>query len=382
MSSATPLIDETLRKDLVAKAKRIVVKIGSGVLTHHREIIDEDVVESLVCEMSSLLESGKEVIIVTSGSVAAGTRKLGLKKSPKSIPEKQAAAAAGQSTLIRYYEKAFEKRGHKVAQMLLTSDGLSDRVRYLNARNTITTLLHYGVVPVINENDTVVVDEIKFGDNDNLSAMVVGLSDADLLIILTDTEGLYNKDPRKFDDVSLIKTVRDIDSEVKGVAGGTSGVGTGGMVTKVEAARRVTAFGAPTVIAHGERKNVLLDVSRGADVGTLFVPREERLKGKKRWIAYNLKASGELVVDGGAKKAIEEGKSLLPSGVVSVEGDFSFGDSVSLVVENGEVFACGLVQYNSKDIISLKGCKTSEIEKILGKKDYDEIVHRDDLVIL
>lgn len=377
-----PMNDVTSRKNLLVKVRRVVVKIGSGVLTHHQEIIAEDVIESLVDEMSSLIDSGKEVIIVTSGSVAAGTRKLGLKRSPKSIPEKQAAAAAGQSTLIRYYEKAFEKREHKVAQILLTSDGLSDRVRYLNARNTITTLLHYGVVPVINENDTVVVDEIKFGDNDNLSAMVLGLSDADLLIILTDTEGLYNKDPRKFDDASLIKTVKNIDSEVEAVAGGTSGVGTGGMVTKVEAAKRVTAFGAATVIAHGERKNVLLDVLRGDDVGTFFVPREERLKGKKRWLAYNVKASGELIIDDGAKDALEEGNSLLPSGVLAVKGDFNFGDPVSLIVENGEVFACGLVQYDSKDLVAVKGCKTTEIEKILGKKDYDEIIHRDDLVIL
>ena len=374
--------DLQLRKETVGAAKRIIVKIGSGVLSHHTEIIDAKVIESLVNDMSVLLDEGKEIIIVTSGAVAAGTKKLGLKGSPRSIPEKQAAAAAGQSTLIRYYERAFEKRGKKVAQILLTGDGLSDRTRYLNARNTITSLLYYGVVPIINENDTVVVDEIRFGDNDNLSAMVVGLSDADLLIMLTDTEGLYNKDPRKFDDVALIHTVRDIDSQTKGVAGGVSDVGTGGMVTKIEAARRAATFGVPAIIANGEREGVLLDMMSGGGLGTLFVPREERLKGKKRWIAYNLKVSGTIVVDDGAKNALGEGKSLLPSGVVAVEGDFCFGDLVSLVLENGAEFARGLVQYGSNDIDASKGLKTSQLEEVLGKKDYDEIVHRDDLVLL
>ena len=374
--------DLQLRKETVGAAKRIIVKIGSGVLSHHTEIIDAKVIESLVNDMSVLLDEGKEIIIVTSGAVAAGTKKLGLKGSPRSIPEKQAAAAAGQSTLIRYYERAFEKRGKKVAQILLTGDGLSDRTRYLNARNTITSLLYYGVVPIINENDTVVVDEIRFGDNDNLSAMVVGLSDADLLIMLTDTEGLYNKDPRKFDDVALIHTVRDIDSQTKGVAGGVSDVGTGGMVTKIEAARRAATFGVPAIIANGEREGVLLDMMSGGGLGTLFVPREERLKGKKRWIAYNLKVSGTIVVDDGAKNALGEGKSLLPSGVVAVEGDFYFGDLGSLVVENGAEFARGLVQYGSNDIDASKGLKTSQLEEVLGKKDYDEIVHRDDLVLL
>lgn len=374
--------DLQLRKETVRAAKKIIVKIGSGVLTHHTEIIDAKVIESLVDDMSVLLDEGKEIVVVTSGAVAAGTKKLGLKGSPRSIPEKQAAAAAGQSTLIRHYERAFEKRGKKVAQILLTGDGLSDRARYLNARNTITSLLYHKVIPIINENDTVVVDEIRFGDNDNLSAMVVGLSDADLLIILTDTEGLYNKDPRKFDDVELIQTVRDIDSQTKGVAGGASDAGTGGMVTKIEAARRAATFGVPTIIASGERRSVLRDVMNGGGVGTLFVPREERLKGKKRWIAYNLKVSGTIVVDDGAKNALGRGKSLLPSGVVAVEGDFYFGDLVSLALENGTEFARGLVQYSSNDIDTSKGLKTSQLEEVLGKKDYDEIVHRDDLVLL
>ncbi|MBE9504249.1 MAG: glutamate 5-kinase [Proteobacteria bacterium] len=371
-----------LRKETVRAAKRIIVKIGSAVLTHHTEIIDGKVIESLVDDMSVLLDEGKEIILVTSGAVAAGTKKLGLKGSPRSIPEKQAAAAAGQSTLIRYYERAFEKRGKKVAQILLTGDGLSDRTRYLNARNTITSLLYYSVVPIINENDTVVVDEIRFGDNDNLSAMVVGLSDADLLIMLTDTEGLYNKDPRKFDDVELIQTVRDIDSQTKGIAGGASDVGTGGMATKIEAARRAGTFGVPAIIANGGRKGVLLDVMNGVGLATLFVPREERLKGRKRWIAYNLKVSGTIIVDDGAKNALGRGKSLLPSGVVAVEGDFYFGDLVSLVLENGPEFARGLVQYSSNDIDASKGLNTSRLEEVLGKKDYDEIIHRDDLVLL
>lgn len=374
--------DLKTRREMVEKAKRLIVKIGSGVLTHHTEIIDREVIESLVEDVSTLHDEGKEIIIVTSGAVAAGKRKLGLKRSPRSIPEKQAAAAAGQSTLIGYYERAFEKRGKKVAQILLTSDGLSDRSRYLNARNTITSLLYYKVIPIINENDTVVVDEIKFGDNDNLSAMVVGLTDADLLILLTNTEGLYDKDPRKFDDTRLIKTVEDIDMQVKGVAGGASDCGTGGMVTKIEAARRSATFGVPTIIANGERKGVLLDILSGNDVGTLFVSREDRIKGKKRWLAYSIKVAGQVIVDAGAKGAMEKGKSLLPSGVVSVKGDFYFGDLVSLVLDGGAEFARGLVQYGSGDIDAVKGLKTSQIEAALGKKDYNEIIHRDDMVLL
>ena len=366
----------------MARAKRVVIKIGSGVLTHHRDIIDAGVIESLAGEMSEMIDGGREIVIVSSGAIAAGCRKLGLKRRPRSIPEKQAAAAAGQSALIRYYERAFEERGKKVAQILLTGDGLSDRGRYLNARNTISALLHYGVIPIINENDTVAVDEIRFGDNDNLSALVTGLVDADLLVILTDTDGLYDRNPSRFPDARLIRTVRDFDSQTRGAEGSLSGVGTGGMISKVEAARKAATFGVPTIMANGDRRGVLPELMKGGEVGTLFIPGEERLKGRKRWIAYNLQVCGRIIVDAGAKRAVEGGKSLLPSGVVAVEGDFGFGDLVSVAEEGGAEFARGLVQLGSREIDAVKGLKTSEMERVLGKKDYDEVIHRDDLVLL
>ncbi len=370
------------RTEIVKKARRIVVKIGSSVLTHHRDILDHAVIEALTGEMSAILDEGKEVIIVTSGAIAAGVKKMGLTKGARSIPEKQAAAAAGQSILIRHYEKAFEMQGKKVAQILLTDDGLSDRTRYLNARNTLSTLLHHRLIPIVNENDSVVVDEIRFGDNDKLSALVAGLVDADLLVILTDTEGLYDKDPRRAEDVELIHRVDDFDAQTEGAEDTLSSVGTGGMVTKIEAARRAATFGIPTIMANGERQGVLKSLMAGDEVGTLFIPKEERLKGKKRWIAYNLKVTGSITVDSGARRAVEKGNSLLPSGVLSVEGAFAFGDLVSVVETGGEEFARGLVQFESGHIEKMKGLKTSEIEAVLGKKDYDEVIHRDDLVFI
>ena len=370
------------RTEIVKKARRIVVKIGSSVLTHHKDIVDHAVIESLAGGMSAILDEGKEVVIVTSGAIAAGVRKIGMKKGARSIPEKQAAAAAGQSILIRHYERAFEKEGKKVGQILLTGDGLRDRTRYLNARNTLSTLLHYGLVPIVNENDSVAVDEIRFGDNDSLSALVAGLVDADLLVILTDTEGLYDRDPRRYADAELIHLVDDFDVQTEGAEDTLSSVGTGGMVTKIEAARRAATFGVPTIIANGERPGVLKSLMAGEEVGTLFVPEEERLKGKKRWIAYSLKSAGRIVVDSGARRAVEKGKSLLPSGVLSVEGRFAFGDLVSLVEEGGDEFARGLVQFESGHVDKMKGLKTSDIEAVLGKKDYDEVIHRDDLVFI
>lgn len=374
--------DRDLRLETVRKARRIVIKIGSGVLTHHSEIIDLKMVESIAYDLSVIADTGKEVILVTSGAVAAGRKKLGLNGKPKSIPEKQAAAAAGQSTLIRFYEDAFDKRGKRVAQILLTGDALSNRKRYLNARNTIFTLLHHGVVPIINENDSVAVDEIKFGDNDNLSAMVTGLADADLLVILTDTDGLYDKDPRKFTDAKLISTVRDFETQTTGASTSSSDTGTGGMVTKTEAARKAATFGVPSLIANGEKKGVLLDIFKGGETGTFFIPREERIKGKKKWIAYNINVSGSLTVDSGARKALVGGKSLLPSGLKSVKGVFSFGDLVSICEEGAGEFARGLVQFDSDELSKMKGLKSSEIVGRFGKKDYDEVIHRDDMVIL
>lgn len=372
--------DMNLRRKTLAGVKRVVVKIGSGVLTHHSEIIDLAVIESIASDLSTFIDDGGEVIIVTSGAVAAGQRKLGIKGRPNGIPEKQAAAAAGQSTLIRYYENAFEKSDKRVAQILLTGDALSNRKRYLNARNTIFTLLDYGAIPIINENDSVSVDEIKFGDNDNLSAMVAGLTDADLLIILTDTEGLFDMDPRKFPEARLIHTVRDFDAQTKGASRGSSETGTGGMLTKIEAARKASAFGVPTIIANGERKGVVLDIMKADELGTFFIPNDENIRGKKKWIACNLNPTGTIFVDSGAKAALKRGSSLLPSGVTKIVGNFSFGDLVDIFEEGKEKFACGLVQFDSCDLEKIKGLNTSEIEKSLGKKEYEEVIHRDDMV--
>lgn len=371
-----------LKKTAIKKSKRVVIKIGSTVLTHHSEILDVYIIDSIVSDISDIIDGGREVIIVTSGAVAAGCRKMGFSKVPVSIPEKQAAAAAGQSVLIRNYENAFEKNNKKVAQILLTSDGLSDRTRYLNARNTIFSLLHHGVIPIINENDSVVVNEMRFGDNDHLSAMVTGLTDADLLIILSDIDGLYDKDPRRFSDAGLINTVTDFETQTRGASNSGSDVGTGGMVTKIEAARKAATFGVPTIIANGETKSVLSKIINSGQPGTTFLPGEERLKGRKKWIAYNIELSGAIKVDSGAMKAIINGKSLLPAGIVRVDGKFDFGDLVSLFEENGKEFARGLAQFNSSDIDKMKGIKSSEIEELLGGKDYDEVIHRDDLVLL
>ncbi len=373
--------DMDIRRNALAGVKRVVVKIGSGVLTHHSEIIDLEIIESIALDISAFIDDGGEVIIVTSGAVSAGLKKLGLKGRPSGIPEKQAAAAAGQSTLIRYYENAFEDSGKSVAQILLTDDGLSNRKRYLNARNTIFTLLAHGAIPIINENDSVSVDEIKFGDNDNLSAMVAGLADADLLIILTDTDGLFDKDPKKFRSAELIHTVRDFDAQTKGAGLGTSETGTGGMITKIEAARKAAQFGVPTIIASGEQRGVILDIMKGHELGTFFIPNDDHIKGKKKWIACNLNPAGTIFVDSGAKTALINGNSLLPSGVLKITGDFSFGDLVEICEEGKDKFACGLVQFDRSDLEKIKGLNTSKIEKVLGKKEYEEVIHRDDMVL-
>jgi glutamate 5-kinase len=324
-------------------------------------------------------------MLVSSGAIAAGLAKLGLKKT-KGMPLslKQAAAAVGQSSLMWAYEKTFASHGLKVAQVLLTREDLSNRTRFLNARNTLQTLLDYGVIPVINENDTVSVDEIKFGDNDNLSGMVAHLSDADLLVILSDIDGLYTADPKFDPSAELIPLVEKITAEVeRGAGDAQTQVGTGGMRSKLMTAKKVGAIGVPMVIVNGKKNGVLPALFEGKDVGTLFLPRPEKLESRKHWIAYTVCSSGRLVVDNGARDAlIQKGKSLLPGGVVKVEGNFKMGDCVSCADLDGSIFARGLSKYSSIDLDRIKGLKTSQIVSVLGHKDYDEVIHRDDLVIL
>lgn len=362
---------------------RLIVKIGSNIVAG-KDGLDEARIEALAGDMSSLCEAGHEVAVVSSGAVAAGLKKLGLSEKPKEIRLKQAAAAIGQSSLMWAYERAFGKKGKKVAQVLLTFEDISDRKRYVNSRNTLLTLLSYGVIPVINENDTVATDEIKFGDNDRLAALVAALLSADRLVILSDVDGLYSEDPRRNPKAGLIGTVREFTPSIKEAAGGEgSAVGTGGMYSKLLAAEKAVSMGIPVNIINGRKRGLLLPLISGEKIGTEFLPHEERLSAKKGWIAFGIRPKGAVVVDAGARRALVElGKSLLPSGVVATEGSFETGDAVFCVDAAGSRVAKGLINYSSDEIEKIKGRKSSEIEKILGYKYSDEVMHRDNLVIL
>jgi len=371
-----------IRLETLASAKKILIKIGSAVLTG-ADGLDLKIIESLAQEMCDLTRRGFSIILVTSGAIASGKHRLNIAGKLKSIPEKQAAAAIGQGRLMRIYSKAFEKNNLYVAQILLTLADLTDRQRYLNIRNTLTKLMEWHVTPIINENDSVAVDEIKFGDNDNLAAMIANVIEADLLINLTATDGLYDCNPSQSKKAKLIPIVSEITDAIEaGATEETSSVGTGGMKSKILAAKKVTSIGIPCIIAPGKRKNVLSDIMAGREIGTLFLPQTSRLTSKKYWIAFTLRPRGRLIIDDGAKKALmDKGKSLLPSGVTAVEGEFAAGDSVTCVDRDGTLLAKGLVNFDSSDIRKILGMKTSQIAHVLGHKDYDEVIHRDNLVI-
>ena len=374
---------EDLRGQYLEGCRRLVVKVGSGVIAHPQGGLREEVVSGLALDLADLRNQGMEVILVSSGAVAAGIGVLGLQGRPKSIPSKQACAAVGQAHLIWAYERHFERWGQKVAQVLLTRDDLEHRRRYLNARNALFTILKMGVIPIINENDTVMVEEIKFGDNDNLSALVAMMAEADLLVILSTVEGLYTCDPSR-GGASLLREVRSINGELgKCDVSGLSSVGTGGMASKVEAIKKVVASGIPAVIARGDEPRVLCRILEGEEVGTFFLPREERLVGRKRWIAYTLQPVGSLVIDDGAVEAlVRRGKSLLPRGVLEVRGVFEMGDPVSCLDKDGREVARGLVNYSSPEIERIKGVHSSKIQDVLGYHHSDEVIHRDNLVVL
>lgn len=352
-------------------------------MTHNTGKLNLLQLEKLVRELADLRNLGKQVILVTSGAVGAGVGKLGLKCKPKTMPEKQAAAAVGQGVLLHMYEKIFAEYGQVVGQVLLTREDLADRKRYLNARHTLMALLQYGVLPIVNENDTVAVEEIRLGDNDTLSALVAGLVDADLLVLLSDIEGLYNGNPKTNPEACLIPVIEEITPEVEALAGGAgTTLGTGGMGTKLQAAKIAMNSGIPMVIAHGAKPGILQQIVTGEFTGTLFVPREARLHTKKRWIAFGSGIQGKITVDAGAQKAVvDDGKSLLPIGITSVEGNFEVGNVVSIHGPSGGEFARGIVNYASWEIEKIKGKNTSEILGILGHKDYDEVIHRDNLAI-
>ena len=370
------------RKSVFNNAKRIVVKVGSNVLTEDQGL-NLKAIRSISRQICRLIDSGREVILVSSGAMASGVKKLGLDKRPDEIPKRQAVAAVGQAGLIMEYEKAFARYQKQVAQILLTGDDLNNRKRYLNARNAILMLLSWHVVPVVNENDTVMTEEIQFGDNDNLAAMITLLLDADILINLTDIDGLYTKDPRVNLDAALIPVVSTMGKDIIKFAGDIPGpLGTGGMLSKIKAAAKVTASGIPMVIANGGKRDILKNLFSAKESGTFFVPKKKKLKSRKCWIAFTLKPKGVLVVDDGAAAAImNRGKSLLPSGIVSVEGEFGVGAPVEFRKVDHETLGTGLVNYSSTDIRKIMGLKSNQIKKRLGYKLYDDVIHRDNLAI-
>jgi glutamate 5-kinase len=345
--------------------------------------VNRVVTHRLSDQMAELHQDGREVILVSSGAVACGVQKVGLRDRPRTIPQKQAAAAVGQTMLMEAWEEGFRKWDLLVGQVLLTSEGLDHRHRYLNAKHTLQSLLDWRIVPVINENDTVVVDEIKFGDNDQLSAEIAGLTGADLVILLTDTEGLYDCDPRSHAGARLIHTVDRVDREIEACVGSCAGrVGTGGMTTKLHAARKCLAMGVPLIIAHGRERDVLLRLIGGERIGTLFVPRQPVYSGKKLWLANLRHCSGDLVIDEGAVRALtQRGKSLLPIGVKIVRGSFGPGAPVRCLAESGALVGVGLTNYPSGEIDIIKGHHSEDLEKLLGYRHSDEVVHRDNFVL-
>ena len=361
-----------------------MLKIGSGVLTTPKGNIDETTIKKIASQTSSLVKKGFKVVIVSSGAVAAGKTELGINKPLSDIPSKQAAAAVGQSHLIGHYEKYFKKEKQKTAQILLTHDDISNRSRYLNARNALMTLLSFKVIPIVNENDIVAIEEIKFGDNDTLSALVAHLVGADLLVIISNVNGLFTADPARNKEATFIPLVKKITPEIQKLAGkSSSSTGVGGMDTKLKAAKIAADSGVPTIIVNGNIKDIITRVLEGENLGTFILPVEGKLSTRKHWIAHGLKSKGKLILDIGAKDAIlKRGKSLLPSGISEVVGRFDSGDAVSCLDSKEVEFGRGLVNYNSLDLKKIIGKHSSQIEELLGFKLYDEAIHRNNLVIL
>ena len=359
-----------------------VIKIGSALLTADGAGLDETAIASWVSQMASLHQQGISVVLVSSGAVAAGMHRLGWKKRPHALYQQQAAAAIGQMGLIQVYESAFQKFDLHTAQILLTHEDLSNRKRYLNARGTLREVLNLNVIPVINENDSVATDEIRFGDNDSLAAMVANLVEADRLILMTDQEGLFDRDPRKFSGATLIKEAVAGDPELVGYAGESGSLGQGGMLTKIRAAERAARSGASTYIVNGRTSNILLRLHAGESHGTLMVPASGRLAARKQWLATHMQSTGDLVLDDGAVTVLREsGRSLLPVGVASVNGNFARGDMVRCLDLKGKEVARGLVNYASNEARKIVGHASDQIESLLGYVDEPEIMHRDNMVV-
>ena len=369
---------------VLTECKRIVVKVGSSLVTNQGAGLDINALGNWARQIATLNAAGHEVVLVSSGAIAEGMQRLGWKKRPASIHDLQAAAAVGQMGLVQAYESCFRQHGLHAAQVLLTHADLVDRERYLNARTTLATLLSLRVIPIINENDTVVTDEIKFGDNDTLGALVTNLIEADVLIILTDQDGLYSADPRKNAGATLVSQGKAGDVQLEKMAGSAgSHIGRGGMLTKILAAKRAARSGAHTVIASGHENDVLLRLVRGESIGTLLTAPMLSLAARKQWLADHLQVSGKLVLDAGAVRALHsEGKSLLPIGIKSVSGEFNRGAVVACVGEDGTEIARGLTNYNATEARRIAGHASREIESLLGYGGDTEIIHRDNLVLL
>jgi glutamate 5-kinase len=370
-------------KQKIADARRLVVKVGSALVTNDGAGLAHDFIDDCARQIAALHATGREVLLVSSGAIAAGMQRLGWQTRPHAMHDLQAAAAVGQMGLAQAYDSTFAQHGLKAAQILLTHEDLADRVRYLNARSTLNTLLALGVVPIINENDTVVTDEIRFGDNDTLGALVANLVEADALIILTDQKGLFTADPRSSPDATLIAEGRADDRSFEAMAGGAgSGISRGGMITKVRAARRAARSGAHTVIASGREADALLAVARGDDIGTLLYATASPLAARKQWLADHLQLAGSLILDEGAQRALLAGRSLLPVGVSRIEGEFSRGAALACRTPEGREIARGLTNYSSSEARRIAGHASNEIETLLGYIDSAELIHRNNLVLL
>ena len=383
----------TVREDILKDIKRVVIKIGSSVISNRDKGrsqlecgLSREWVRHYARKIKVIRDKGYDVVLVSSGAIMAGRERLEFGRADLTVPEKQACAAIGQSFLMHTYEKAFEKKGLMVAQILLSHDDLGNRRRYLNAKHTIEALLEKGVIPIINENDSVTVEEIKIGDNDSLSATVACLVDAQLLIILSDVEGLYDRDPslkNKTEKAQLISHVSKVNEDIERIAGKSKNrLTVGGMLTKVQAAKKTMSFGIPALVVNGLDEKVIENIFAGKEVGTLFWSGKGKIRDRKHWIAHTLKPAGTLTIDEGARKAlVERGKSLLPAGLIKVKGDFEFGNALTLLDESGKEIGRGLVNYNSRDLERIKGMKTSAVCSLMEESFYEEVIHRDDLVI-
>ena len=370
------------REEILKNIQKIVVKVGTSTLTKEDGNLNIEKIKKIVAELSNLSNKGYDVVLVTSGAVGAGMGKLGLTERPKTLSEKQALASVGQVALTHLYQLLFQEYGKIIGQLLLTRGDFSDRRRYLNARNVCNTLLKNKIIPVINENDAIVSNELKVGDNDTLSALVSGLIDADLLIILSDVQGLYNKNPQKYEDANLIEIVGKKDDDIKKTAGGEgSKFGTGGMITKIIAAEMATKIGTNMVIASGEDPKNISRIVEKENIGTLFTKKNKKISSKKYWLAYGTNKKGVVTIDEGAEKALFKGKSLLPVGIKSFEGNFEKGTVVKIMNMKNENIATGISNYSSDEIELIMGHRSEDIENILGHKYDDVVVHIDNMVI-